>query len=288
MIRIAIGFASISVLAVGCASDPQYITPATGQTFSMEYDGSAQEAPPPVMVQLPFRLETEQEVMERNELATELMFAADQIPFVRLEDVDLSIEWSIKNLNADCDAKAVFDINGGNQYFAYDPGQFADPDDPEAMVPPPLLGYVAPTPVPGGAVVTGVFREDQIREAAIDIELITRANVNPFKALLEVNKNITEMPILTPIVIVDDEPQPQTETGMFVPPEAWAQLIQFSISFSARNGDEVPEGCSPHLVMEWNFRARDQRGVLHDEGLDADPAELSVWTPTVFAPMFMP
>ena len=61
-----------------------------------------------------------------------------------------------------------------------------DPGDDEAP----------PTPRPRGrhpdrhrgatATVSGVFREDQLLEAAIDLDQITRGNVNPFAATLTI------------------------------------------------------------------------------------------------------
>jgi hypothetical protein len=277
-----LGFLLAGTLAAGCAEDPQYITPGPGTSFSMEFNSDDEEPPAPVAVVLPFRLETEQEAMERAELGAELMFDPEQIPLVTLDAVDLSIEWSIKNLS-ECDAQATFSINGGNQYFAYDPTVFVvDPEEDEP--PPPLLGNMAPINVPASAVVTGVFREDQIREAAIDLDLITRAFYNPFRALLMVHKNIEEMEILTEVDISDEEAPPQTGTGMFIPPEAWAQLVQFSIAFAGEDNDP-DEGCGgAHLVLEWTFRARDHRGLVHDEGMDADPAELTAFAPVPYAP----
>jgi len=284
MIRTTLGFALVGVLVAGCSEDPQYITPAMGTSFSMEFDSTAMTPPPPVVTQLPFRLEKPEEVMKRTELATQLMMAPDQIPFIRLDDVDLSIEWSIKNL-LDCDAQARFAINGANQYFSYDPAAFADPTDPDAMAPPPLIGNMAPIDIPANATVSGVFREDQIREAAIDLELITRASTNPFKALLEINKNDDTMEIymLVPST-TPGEPPEYVGTGVFIPKQAWAQLIQFDVSFSGTPNSSDPMCGSAHMVMEWEFRARDHRGVVHDHGMDADPAELTVFTPTPFAP----
>ena len=276
MRRPSLGILVASLGVAACSSDPQYITPPPGTSFSLEFMG---EAPAPQLVNMPFRIETDEEQMERAMLAAE--YGVD-VPFVKLEDVDLSIEWSVKNL-LECDAQASFSINGGNEYFSYDPTVFVvDPDEDEE--PPPLIGNMAPVPVPANATVTGVFREDQIREAAIDLELITRAHYNPFRALLEVNKNLEEMEIYTEIDLSVEDPPPQMGTGMFIPRDAWAQMVQFSMSFSGNNNDP-DDGCGAvHLVFEWTYRIRDQRGILHDEGLDADVAELTAFAPVAYAP----
>jgi hypothetical protein len=274
-----LGLVAFGIGMAACSSDPQYITPPPGMSFSLEFDSGSGVDVTPQIVTLPFRLETAEEAMERAmDAAT---FGVD-VPFVKLEDVDLSVEWSIKNL-LDCDSQATFEINGGNEYFTYDPTVFViDPDEDEE--PPPLIGNMAPVPIPASATVTGVFREDQIREAAIDLELITRAHYNPFRALLEVNKNLEVMDIYTEIDLSVEDPPPQMPTGMVIPKEAWAQMTQFSMSFAGQNNDP-DQGCGAvHLVFEWNYRVRDQRGIVHDEGLDADPAELTAFAPVAYAP----
>lgn len=284
MVRTSISLGLVAWLGAGCADDPTYITPPVGSNFSLEVDSAAETPPPAVMVNLPFRLEKPEEAMAREALAAQLQYPADQIPLVRLDDVDLSIEWSIKNLQ-DCDGQARFQINGGNQYFIYDPGAFVtDPNDPNVRVPPPLIGNMAPTEVPAGAVVTGVFREDQIREAAIDLELITRANVNPLRALYQIDKNREDMEIYMLVPNPDDPDLPPIEqpTGMFIPKEAWGQLTEFSMNFTAQNLD--PACGSAHMVLEWEFRARDHRGLVHDHGMDADPAELTAFAPATYTP----
>jgi hypothetical protein len=276
--RTKLGFLVVGVALVGCSEDPYYVGPPAGMSFSLEFDSAAMTQPAPVTVVLPFRLETVDEAAERAMLATELMV---EVPFVKLEDIDLSIEWSVKNL-LDCDAQTTFSINGGNEWFIYDPAVFIT--DPDQQEPPPLIGNMAPISVPANATVTGVFREDQIREAAIDLELITRAFYNPFRALLEVNKNLDMMEIYTEVDISVDDPPPQMGTGMFIAREAWAQMTQFDLSFAGQNNDSDPGCGGAHLVFEWAFRVRDHRGILHDRGLDADAAELTAFMPAAYAP----
>lgn len=266
-------------LAAGCSSDPQYVGPGPGTAFSLEFDSGSMTPLTPQTVYLPFRLETADEAADRATLATTL---GVDVPYVNIDDVDVEIEWSVKNL-LDCDSQVTFEINGGNEYFFYDPTVFViDPEEDEE--PPPLLGNQAPISVPGNATVTGTFREDQILEAAIDLELITRAHYNPFRALLEVNKNLDTMEILTETDISVDDPPPQTGTGVFIPREAWAQLTRFDMSFAGNNNDPDPACGAVHLVFEWDYRLRDHRGIVHEKGLDADPAELTVFAPVGYAP----
>jgi hypothetical protein len=264
----------------GCTEDPQYIGAPMGSSFALEFNGAA---PAPMVVTLPFRMEVVQdpvEVMRRTDLATELGLTVDQIPYVLLDDVDVSIEWSMKNLEA-CAAQVSFSINGGNQYFMYDPVVLQpDPDEPQ---PPPLLGRSAPLPVPANGLITGVFREDQVLEASIDLELITRANYNPFRAGLEVNKDMTEVEIYTmPVVMPGMVPPPPMPTGMFLPRAAWGLMTSFSMAFDAQTTDPSCGGTAPHLIFEFTFRARDHENRVHEEGLDAPPAELIPYMPAVY------
>ena len=126
--RLGLGILVIAIGMAACSSDPQYITPPPGTSFSLEFDSGNATPLAPQIVNLPFRLETADEATERAEQAA--LFGQD-VPFVKLQDIDLSVEWTIKNL-LDCDAQATFNINGGNEYFTYDPTVFViDPDDDE-------------------------------------------------------------------------------------------------------------------------------------------------------------
>jgi len=97
------------------------------------------------------------------------------VPWVAVRDLDIQVEWTLKNLE-DRDIEARVTINGGNEFGDYDKTLFVDltapPEDQTA--PPDLLGGGALVPVLAGEIRRGVFREDQLREAALDLEVITR------------------------------------------------------------------------------------------------------------------
>ena len=90
-------------------------------------------------------------------------------------------------------------IGGGNwNGFSYDPTLIVlDPNDDEAPKTPGLSGDI-PIDVPAGGEVSGLFTEDQLREASIDLDQVTRGNVNPFRASLTISKNATSFQPLTP------------------------------------------------------------------------------------------
>ena len=112
-----------------------------------------------------------------------------------------------------------------------------------------------------GATISGVFREDNLLESALDLELITRGTLNPFAAMLAIHEDLAE---------VDDG------AGTLIPLEETAQLIRLDITLIANQ----------HVVMEYAVRIRDHRSppLLHDMGLAADPALLTAFAPTDFTP----
>lgn len=251
--RIQIFIIAIACALPACAEDPQYLQPGqaleVGVPDSMVNTATAQ-------ITLPVRVELEEEAAERAELAAEL---GVDVPYVRMDDLSISIEWTIKNLE-ESDGTARIMVNGGNEWFSYVPNVFVvDPEEDEE--PPPLMGDI-PLAIPAGTTRTGVFREDQLLEAAIDLELITRGATNPFAAMLQVHEDTTE--------IVDPA------GGAVIPREAFAHLVQYDLAFTADR----------HMVLEYTVRVRDHRspGLLHDELMAADPAELTGFAPAMFTP----
>lgn len=246
-----------------CTDDPQYVDPQ--MTIEVDPANVDPDAPPAsVTIQLPIRLEdgepeqrpVDPMLEDRTAIAEEFGLTIDEVPYVRRDDMSVSIEWTIKNLE-DLPGEARIHVNGANEWFSYIPVNFVvDPEEDEE--PPPLMGDI-PLIIEGGATVSGVFREDQLREAAIDLELITRAATNPFAAVLQIHKDSTEF---------------MADTGTMIPDAAFAQMVQYDVAFIANR----------HMVLEFNVRIRDHRGMLHDLLLDAPVEELTVFTPAEFQP----
>jgi hypothetical protein len=286
LFHVAVGL-PIVLGAVACANEPVYVASDPSQQLEVGTDDPADEGTATTTLNLPFDA-TFLNGMDYAETRTDLLtsinaeidpdITLDQLPLVRLDQIDVSIEWSIKNLDAE-PGQAFIDINGGNQYFFYVPADFIiDPDDPDAQPPPPLAGHV-PIDVPASGTVSGVFREDTMREAALALDLITRGTINPFQALLNNYEDITSS------ADVPFSPYPPPEPGDPVPAapppfpiEAFANLVRLDVTFSANQ----------HMVLEYAVRVRDPDGVLHDELLGADPAELMVFTPAQYVPPLLP
>ncbi len=245
----------VAAVLTGCAEDPRYVFPDEPIIATPVVDDEAPPVPP-VQLLLPVRLEEEDEATERAALAAEL---GVDVPFVSIDDIDLSLEWTITNLDEENDAQVRILITGANEYFAYVPASFVvDPE--EEPTPPPLAGDI-PLIVPAGGTLSGVFREDQIREASLDLELITRGALNPFAAMLESHDGIDEIAV---------------EGGTAIPSKAFASLIRLDLALTTNR----------RVSMAYALRARShvRPNLVHDEGLAALADELTVFEPVDFVP----
>lgn len=190
-----------------------------------------------------------------------------EVPIFRLDQYDLEVEWKVTNLDA-MPSKFRVDLNGANETYTYDPSMIVlDPGDDEAPPAPPLAGNI-PIDIKGNATVSGVFREDQLLEAAIDLDQISRGNVNPFAATLTVSKNADMFQPLTAAVY---DPQtgdvtPGMPTGSAVPRAAFRQLVRVDIVFK-------PE---TQMTLDYTLRVREHTEIIHEMGLNAPAGELMI------------
>lgn len=268
--------------AAACANDPVYIDPGSGPMPQMPIEGGLTDAmgnpiDARAALVLPIRHEKMTEATDRAaaqaKLAMDAKYAGVEIPYIKVDDIDVSIEWKITNLDA-MPGQARILLEGANQFFSYDSTMLVISNDREAPPPPPLAGNI-PIDVPASGSVSGLFREDELREAAIDLDQITRGNVNPFRATLTVGKNAQSFDQVTPLMLVppDMEPPPQMPTGIVFPREAFAQMLRYELVFLADR----------HMQLSYSIRVRDGRGVLTDKLLDANPADFA-YDPATFMP----
>lgn len=259
---------AVVVLLAACSNDPVYIP----GSMMIETDGQAM-MPPIATLTLPVKLETMDDAAERARRTTAL---GVDVPYVKIGDIEVSIEWKVTNLTA-MPGDFSIQLNGANEYFEYDPGILAVGLDPEEPQPPGLEGDV-PIHVEANGSVTGVFREDQLKEASIDLDEITRGNFNPFRATLTISKNLkTYAQLTTQMFDMNGEPLPQTTTGVVYPREAWPMMIKYNLVFK------------PDRMMrfEYTVRIRDTRGILHDlldAAMTEAPGELTTFMPAVYMP----
>lgn len=265
----------VIVMTVGaCANDPVYL-PGAMKLEGGTPDGNGVIAPATVQHVLPIRLEKTKEAEERAARTTELGI---DVPFVKLGDLEVSVEWLITN-PGDSEGTALIQLNGANEAFAYVP-EMVQLGDPDEVPPAPGLAGDEPLHVLGGGTISGVFREDQLREASIDLDQITRANVNPFAATLQVHKNNAAFQPLT-APMPGDPNYMQTPTGTAIPREAFRQLIRVDLVFKP----DRP------MTLEYTIRVRDERGIMHellDAAVTDAPGELTMFAPADYAVTYTP
>ena len=264
-----------TLCTAACANDPVYL-PGPMALDAGTPDAMGEPTTASAQHMLPIRLEKAEEAMER---AARTAALGVDVPYVKVGDIEVSVEWTIHNLDPMNAGSAKVQLNGANEVFAYDPTLIVL-GDPREVPPAPGLDGDIPLHIPAGGTLTGLFREDQLREASIDLDQITRANVNPFAATLQVHKNIDFFQPMTPLMPgVDD--YVQTPVGDPIPREAFRQLIRVDLVFKPDR----------HMTLEYTIRVRDTRGIMHDL-LDAAvteaPGELTMFAPADFAVAYTP
>lgn len=254
----------------GCANDPVYLAaPMRLEAGVADATGMLSQAM--AQLQLPIKTETASDMRKRADLAAKL--DPVMVPYVKVGDLEIDVEWTIKNLDT-MPGQATIELNGANEFFSYDPSIIVlDPGNDEAPPTPGLSGDV-PIVVPAGGEVSGLFTEDQLREASIDLDQITRGNVNPFRARLTISKNAMSFQPMTPLMpgVAD---YMQTPVGPPVPREAFAEMTRIDLVFKP----------DTHMVLDFNVRVRDLRGILHElllTAATAKPGELQTFMPAVF------
>jgi len=258
MKKLVIGF-----VLVGCTNnEPQYVTcapmgPSATDKCSIEADGASALADQQGSLHVPVKPDTDWRAAERDR-RMELQMEVDPsvvVPIYRLEHYDLSVEWTVTNLDS---APGTFyvDLNGANEEVGYDPSLIdLDPTSDEDPPAPPLSGAV-PIEIPANGTIDGTFREDQLLEAAIDLEQMTRGGYNPFRATLTISKN--------------DEAFAPLAGGAEIPRIAWRQLVRVDIVFRPDH----------HMRLDFQLRVRPHYDdIIHDKGLNAPADEIVVYDP---------
>lgn len=263
-----------------CANDPVYVEcPDTatdptclrsieaGQDDGLGMGGVVAEAKTRLV--LPINPEKPKDATARAMRSAEL---GVDVPYVKLGDIEVAVEFTITNLEEE-EGTALVELDGATEFFGYDPDLIVLSTDDEAPPTPGLDGNV-PLHIPAGGTFSGLFREDQLREASIDIEQVTRGNVNPFNATLKINKNDTQIQPFLPFDPADPEAGPMIDPNAVpIPREAFAHMIRIDLVFQP----------SRHMRLEYNVRVRDIRGDMMNEKLmAADPADLQVFEPVDF------
>jgi hypothetical protein len=139
---------------------------------------------------------------------------------------------------------------------------FIDPNaNPEDQAPPPPLLGGSPIKLAAGAVYTGVFREDEVAEAGLDLEAITRYPDTDIMA--------------TPFEVIEHNSTASNVGLTNIPKnDVTPAMVRFAFTLSA----------DAHVVMDYTVRVRDHAGKL---ALPTDK-NLDVSTAAALAPPVMP
>jgi hypothetical protein len=199
---------------------------------------------------LPVRQPTAREQQALVDLQQKLMLP-DQVAWAQARDFDIEIEYSVKNLDTQKLTAFVY-LDGGNEFGDYQPNKYINPNDPNQQTPPPHLVSSEPYMVEVGATVTGVFREDEETEAALDLEAITR---------YPSNGNLAG----TPFMVILNRSNVSSLGRDSVPPnDITPAHVRYQLTVAADG----------HAVLDYTVRVRDHNGKL------AKPTDMNLYVPT--------
>jgi hypothetical protein len=213
----------------GCdANTPTYFQPMGALEVGIM--GGADEATATVV--LPFRAPTDK---ERSDLDAETSRLGFPVPWLQRKSIAISIQYSITNLSSKPGRVQIL-VDGGNEFTDYDSRAIAaaaqaagnDEAEPLALVP------VTPRIIEGGQTVSGVVREDDFAEAALDLDALGRWSAVPASVLVNPSD-------LNPVGLEN------VPAGIVLP-----ALLKVTVTFSA----------SEHMRMEFLVRVRDDRDQL--------------------------
>ena len=260
------------LVLVGCANDPQYVPSPTNIEAGSD-DGMGGTTTGSGSIHVPIKPESKDDATLRMQIQKQVdSTGAIVVPTYRVDEYDLSLEWTVKNLDGNA-GQFKIELNGANEMFTYDPSMIVlDPTDNEAPPTPGLQGDI-PIDIPANGEVSGTFREDQLLEAAIDLDQISRGNVNPFAATLTVNKNDDSFQPMSPMMPTVMNYM-QTPLGPAVPRAAFRQLVRIDLVFKPDH----------HMVLDYVLRVRPHRDVINDMGLDAPAGQIMLIDPAPFVP----
>jgi len=253
------------VLAVGCANDPLYVPSPNNLEAGQQDDQGNIILQAQGSMYLPITRETTQE-RQAQQTATQKLGV--QVPYVQCDDIAVEVDWTIKNLDGSNAGTALIKLDGANEFWWYEPSILnLDPGNPDDEVAAPDLQGNIPINVPAGATINGLFTEDEMLEASVDLDLITRGNQNPFAATLALdNRALPSFQPMTPLMFDDMGNQlPQSPMGKAIPRTAIPYMVRVDLTF-------VP---STHMVLDWDVRVRDLKGdMIDDLGLSAPASQL--------------
>ncbi|HEX8953648.1 MAG TPA: hypothetical protein VF945_17445 [Polyangia bacterium] len=246
------GLCVLALAAFGC-NNPTYLND-NGPLETAPAAMGGGFSPATGLFVLPVRRPTQTERQALAKLQQQLMLP-DTVPWAQARDFDIELEWSVKNADTTM-ATVIVALDGGNEFGDYVPGAYLNPNanaDNQAV--PPDLVTSPPLQIAAGATATGVFREDELQESAIDLEAITR-----FPSGGDV--------MATPFMVIEHRSTVSRIGLESVPPNDVTPAhvrYQFTVTADA------------HVIMDYTVRVRDHNGKLakpSDKDLYVNPAAM--------------
>ncbi|CAN5539961.1 hypothetical protein BH11MYX1_BH11MYX1_52840 [soil metagenome] len=286
--KMIIAISLVGGATAGCANDPEYVncgTSDTTDTCTLDSAnaivvGTGNQAPAIVRgsLHVPVKPETTSLTKSREDLQ-KTMPAGVIVPLYRVDQYDLSVEYTVINLD-DMPGTVKVSLDAANEAFSWDPTLIMPAGDESP--PAPNLAGGTPIDIQAKGQYDGLFREDQLLETAIDLDQISRANINMYAATLTVNKNDASFQPLSPIMMPpagSQDPPMQTPTGPAVPRAAFRNLVRVDMVMEA----------TTHMKITYAIRVRAHvDDVIHDMGMDAPVAQLTILDPAAFVPAYTP
>jgi hypothetical protein len=263
--------APVAPVAACSDNEPQYLVSPTPIEAGLD-NGSGGFTTGSGSLTFPIKKETAAEMTARMALAAKL---GVKVPYVKVGDIDIEVDYSIQNLDNTA-AQAEIGLDGANEWWIYNPAvlMLFPPGTDDAPMTPDLQGDI-PINVPAMGTVTGTFTEDDLLEAAVDCDMITRGNISPFHAVNTINKNAPNFQPLSAYIVPATSTSPaatQNDMGPVVPREAFANLIRVTLVFQPQ----------AHMVLNYTVRLRDQRGIVDPYGLQSPDSQTTDFMPVLF------
>jgi hypothetical protein len=209
-----------------------------------QMEGSMTAGPPDIgaCVQTEYWIDYgEPTAAELAELQPEGAEPADVTPWIQRDDLDLSVTWTLTN-DSDATVRAWVTLDGATEFYDWNPIAMygiGGGEDAEELAFPSLLGYF-PRVLEAGEVMHGEFREDDMSEAAYDLDTLTRFCGGPF-------------------AVLNNRSEADPRGTEAVPDDA---VIAGPAMLRLTLGGDGP------MHLEYAIRVRDDEGVLFDRRVD--------------------
>jgi hypothetical protein len=211
---------------------------------------------PFTVVEVPFRAPNQK---EQADLQAESQTKGFAVPWLRTDNVAVSVLYTVTNLGTE-PAMAKLEVDGASEFATYDvvalraAAAAAAINNENEITVLPLL-EVAPTIIGPGAQLTGMLREDDFDEAALDLDALARFGGAPAAVLVNQSSKNTAGLEMVP--------------AQHVRPALWRVRVAL-----------IGSG---HLRLDMMVRVRDQAGqLLASGGTPFSPA------PAAYTPPMMP